>query len=162
MASGGLIVARGGRNLVWHADLVVQGIVVDQITREPAHLRELLTDLDALHQLRDGHFAASKNIDGSDPHLGRLVAARDGQLEGFLAGNPRTGHIALIGVRNEGAGVGTALLDAFLRHARAVASTEITVVLDTEPHGRWRRRAFFEARMFTASPGSHLHFHRGL
>ncbi|WP_420107391.1 hypothetical protein [Nocardia asteroides] len=62
----------------------------------------------------------------------------------------------------EGQGVGTALVDAFRRRATAEGATQMSVVLDTEPGGRWRRRKFFQSRGFTASTGSALHFHRQL
>ncbi len=147
---------------MWHPG-VVEGIVVEQVVGEPEQLRELLANLDARHRLRDSQFAAPHRLaDGTDPRVIRLVAVRADHLEGFLAGTPRTGHIALVGVLHEGGGVGTALIDAFARRSRALAAREITVVLDTEPHGRWRRRAFFHARGFSASPGSNLHFHRRL
>ncbi|MFF5037574.1 GNAT family N-acetyltransferase [Nocardia salmonicida] len=137
-------------------------IVVEQVAEAPVGLRELLEELDALHQLRDSRFSTPDRLTGTDPHRTRFVAVQDGALVGFLSGRPRLGHIANIGVRNEGVGIGTALLDTFLTRAQTLGATEATVVIDSEPTGRWRRRRFFEARQFQPSQGSALHYHRPL
>ncbi|MGW5569836.1 hypothetical protein ACWEVD_01430 [Nocardia thailandica] len=75
----------------------------------------------------------------TDPQVVRLVAVRGGRPAGFLAGNPRTGHIVLVGVLEERAGIGTALVEGLLRRACASGAAEATVVLDAEPVGRWGR-----------------------
>ncbi|WP_174184797.1 hypothetical protein [Nocardia barduliensis] len=46
-----------------------------------------------------------------------------------------------------------------LKSVNWTGTDEVTLVLDTEPQGRWGRRRFFEALDFTARPGSALHFH---
>lgn len=135
-------------------------IVIEQIAGETAHLRALLDELDQLHQLRDSRFATPDRLTGGDPQVVRLVAAQRDRHVGFLTGIPRLGHIALIGVVHEGAGIGSALLASFLARARAAGAADATIVLDSDPQGRWRRRRFAEARGFTASEGSVLHFHR--
>ncbi|WP_280216662.1 GNAT family N-acetyltransferase [Nocardia neocaledoniensis] len=138
-------------------------IVVEQLAEAPVGLRELLEELDALHQLRDSRFSTPDRLtDGTDPHHARFVAVQDGEFVGFLSGRPRLGHIANIGVRIEGVGIGTALLDTFLTRAQTLGAAEATVVIDGEPTGRWRRRRFFEARQFRPSQGSALHYHRPL
>ncbi len=126
-----------------------------------APLRELLAALDARHPLRDTVFAAPHRLERADDRRGvRLVAGRDGVLVGFLHGIPCTGHIALVGALVEGQGIGTALVEEFLRLAHAAGTVLASVVLDSEPGGRWRRRMFFEARGFVSTAGSALHFAR--
>ncbi|GEM29117.1 hypothetical protein NN3_01240 [Nocardia neocaledoniensis NBRC 108232] len=138
----------------------VNGIEVEQIDGEHAMLAPLLVRLDELHHLRDSFFAAPSRLTGiGDPGAVRLLARRDGAAEGFLAGNPQTGHLALVGVVRPRCGVGSALVRAFTQRACAAGAGEVTVVLDTDPHGRWGRRQFFEALGFTAVSGSALHFH---
>ncbi|MGW5317872.1 GNAT family N-acetyltransferase [Nocardia thailandica] len=140
----------------------MEGIVIEQVVGESATVRELLVALDAHHQLHNTRFAAPQRVGDTDARVVRLVAVRGGRPAGFLAGNPRTGHIDLVGVLEERAGIGTALVEEFLRRARASGAAEATVVLDAEPTGRWGRRAFFQAHRFVSSQGSALHFHRRL
>ncbi len=138
----------------------VNRIEVEQIDGEHAMLAPLLVRLDELHHLRDSVFAAPSRLTGvGDPGAVRLLARRDGAAEGFLAGNPQTGHLALVGVVRPRCGVGSALVRAFTQRACVAGADEVTVVLDTDPHGRWGRRQFFEALGFTAVSGSALHFH---
>lgn len=139
----------------------VDGIEVEQIDGEHTMLPRLLASLDELHRLRDGVFAAPSRLTGiGDPDSIRLLARRDGAAEGFLAGNLHAGHLALVGVLRPRCGVGSALVRAFIQRARAAGAGEVTVVLDTDPQGRWGRRQFFEALGFTAVSASALHFHR--
>lgn len=140
----------------------MEGFVVEQVVGESEAARELLIALDERHRLYNTVFAVPRRTGYADPRLVRLVAVRDGRLVGFLSGTPRTGHIALVGSLHEGIGIGTALVGEFLRRARASGAVEATVVLDAEPRGRGRSRAFFEAHGFVLSPGSSLHFHRRL
>ncbi|MFE7720776.1 hypothetical protein ACFU44_17230 [Nocardia rhizosphaerihabitans] len=139
----------------------MDGIEVEQIDGEHAVLPQLLASLDEIHQLRDSVFAAPARLTGiGEPDWIRLLAHRDGAAEGFLAGNPGTGHLALVGVLQPRRGVGSALVRGFIERAQAAGADEVTVVLDTDPQGRWGRRRFFEALGFTAVSGSVLHFHR--
>ncbi|MGW6729615.1 hypothetical protein ACWF9G_27250 [Nocardia sp. NPDC055029] len=139
----------------------MDGIEVEQIDGEHAVLPRLLASLDELHRLRDSVFAAPTRVTGiGEPDSIRLLAHREGQTEGFLAGNPYTGHLALVGLLQPRCGVGSALVHGFIERAQAAGADEVTVVLDTDPQGRWGRRRFFEALGFTAVSGSALHFHR--
>lgn len=88
-----------------------------------------------------------------------MLAIREGQAEGFLAGNSSTGHLALIGVLQPRCGVGSALIRAFIERAQAAGAGQVRLVLD-RPSGRWGRRRFVEALGFTAASVSALHFHR--
>ncbi|MEV6361363.1 GNAT family N-acetyltransferase [Nocardia asteroides] len=137
----------------------MDGIEIEQVDGEHALLPRLLAGLDALHHLRDSVFAAPTRTTGDgEPDTIRLLAHRDGHAEGFLEGNPGIGHIAIVGVLHPRCGVGSALVRAFIDQARTVGAGAVTVVLDTDPQGRWGRRRFFEALGFTAEPGSVLHF----
>lgn len=132
----------------------VNRIEVEQIDGEHTVLPQLLASLDEIHQLRDSVFAAPARLTGiGEPDSIRLLARRDGAAEGFLDGNP-------VGVLQPRCGVGSALVRGFIERAQAAGADEVTVVLDTDPRGRWGRRRFFEALGFTAVSGSALHFHR--
>ncbi|SFN82513.1 GNAT family N-acetyltransferase [Nocardia asteroides NBRC 15531] len=139
----------------------MDGIEVEQLHGEHTLLPQLLASLDRIHQLRDSVFAAPSRLTGiGDPDAVRLLALRDGTAEGFLTGKPHTGHLALVGVVQPRRGVGSALVRTFIQRVQQVGVEKVTVVLDTDPHGRWGRRQFFEALDFTAVPGSALHLHR--
>ncbi len=140
----------------------VDGIEVQQLDGGDAVLPPLLASLDRIHHLRDSVFVAPSRLTGiGGPDSIRLLARRDGAAEGFLTGNPHTGHLALVGVLKPRCGVGSALVHTFIQRARAAGAGEVTVVLDTDPRGRWGRRRFFEALGFTPVSGSALHFERG-
>ncbi|MFJ2834307.1 hypothetical protein ACIO52_02980 [Nocardia sp. NPDC087230] len=139
----------------------MDGIEVEQLDGEHTLLPQLLASLDRIHRLRDSVFAAPSRLAGiGDPDVVRLLARRDATAEGFLAGTPQTGHLALVGVLRPRCGVGSALVRTFIQRACVAGAGEVAVVLDTDPQGRWGRRQFFEALGFTAVSGSALHFHR--
>lgn len=137
----------------------MDGIEVEQLDGEHGALPRLLASLDDLHRLREGAFATPARLTGAGESSSvRLLAVVDGAAEGFLSGNPITGHLALVGVLRPRRGVGSVLVGGFIDRARAAGASAVTVVLDTDPHGRWCRRQFFESLCFSAGPGSALHF----
>ncbi|MGW4367016.1 hypothetical protein ACWEKT_15345 [Nocardia takedensis] len=141
-------------------DVVERGIV----PVAAGMVEELLGRLAELHRLVDSDFADprwSAAPTATDPTC-RLLALRDRQPVGFLAGRPRTGHIALIGSLSPGNGAGAAMLDAFAQRAATAGAAHLSVVLDTEIDHRWQRRHFFETNGFRPDQGSALHFIRPL
>ncbi|MGW4371524.1 GNAT family N-acetyltransferase [Nocardia takedensis] len=130
----------------------------------PGAVEALLRRLADIHSLVDSDFTHPRwvtepALDGATSHL---LAIHGGVVVGFLAGRPRSGHIALLGCLAPGSGAGAALLDAFADRAAAAGATWLTVVLDTEIAHRWQRRRFFETNGFHPDHGSTLHFHRPL
>ncbi|WP_157183874.1 hypothetical protein [Nocardia takedensis] len=130
----------------------------------PGAVEALLQRLADTHSLVDSDFTHPRRMtepapDGATAHP---MAIHGGVVVGFLAGRPRSGHIALMGCLTPGSGAGAALLDAFAARAAAAGATRLTVVLDTEITHRWQRRRFFETNRFHPHHGSTLHFHRPL
>ncbi|WP_280308283.1 GNAT family N-acetyltransferase [Nocardia abscessus] len=134
--------------------------VVHDVSGIELPLRGLLEQLDRRHHLRDSSFLQSAHH-VSPPTL-HLVAVRRGELVGWLAGNPSTGHLALVGVLETRQGVGSALVCDFAGRARRAGAVELTVTVDTEPAGRWDRRRFFISHGFSPVNHSALHFARRL
>ncbi|MGY2119486.1 GNAT family N-acetyltransferase [Nocardia gipuzkoensis] len=132
--------------------------VVHDVSENELPLRGLLEQLDRRHHLRDSSFLRSAHH-VSAPMLA-VVAVRRGKLVGWLAGNPSTGHIALVGVLETRQGVGSALVGDFAVRARRAGAAELTVTVDTEPAGRWDRRRFFISHGFSPVSRSALHFAR--
>ncbi len=138
--------------------LTVLDVDCDQISTGMTAYQSMLARLDG-HRLRDSRFQTDHWLD-QDTARGwaRLVASQQGQLVGFLAGQPTTGHIALVGAVETGHRVGTALLTSFAEQARLALAPALTVTLDSEPTKRWDRRRFFERFGFRPQSGSALHF----
>ncbi|MGN2638840.1 hypothetical protein ACTD5D_22255 [Nocardia takedensis] len=130
----------------------------------PAAVEALLGRLAEVHPLADSDFTHPKWVAEPDRGGGtcHLLAVRGGVLVGFLAGRPRTGHIALLGALAPGNRAGRALLETFASQAVAAGATRLSVVLDTEIEHRWQRRRFFETNSFRPERGSALHFLRDL
>lgn len=142
----------------------VDRIRITELTpQEVPLLRSMLEQLDAVHHLRDSAFASQTWLaeHGAVDAL-RLIAVREGRLEGFLAGQPEVGHIALVGVLAPRNGVGSALVAEFVARARTAGACRVTLVIDSEPWSRWDRRRFFERHGFAADSGSSVHFQQRL
>lgn len=130
--------------------------MIEQIDRTRPVPEGLLSSLDDLHRLRDIVFDVSSRTAG--PGSIRLVALRGGIAQGYLEGTPASGHIVVFGVLRQRRGVGSRLVTAFIERARIAGADAVSVVLDTDPRGRWGRRQFVEHLGFRAAPGSALHF----